>query len=403
MTERLYYTDSHLFNFTASVLECAPEEKRAPGSDGRWKIVLDATAFFPEGGGQSADTGTLTQLEAVEDGAPRCVRVLDAHEKNGTVFHYCDGPLEPGTRVTGALDAEQRRRRMQNHSGEHILSGTAHRIYGCENVGFHLGDAGMTIDFDRELGSEELLRLETEANEAVRANLPVRTFFPSAEELSLLEYRSKKELFGDVRIVEIPGVDRCACCAPHVSFTGEVGLIKILEAERHRGGIRLTVVCGMQALEEVRMRQQSVTDISTLLSAKRDEVASAVQRLLGERDALKEKNAALAMELVRFKAEQQGETAGNICLLESMTDEVAVRELVNLLVPKCGGLAAVFFPAASGGLRYIIGSRSLDLRKAAKTVNAGIGGRGGGRPEMIQGSASASFDEIQTFLEAFQS
>ncbi len=403
MTNRLYYTDSHQFEFAASVLECIPEEDRkASGTGGRWKIVLDGTAFFPEGGGQPADTGTLTEAETPAGGAARCVRVLDAHEKNGIVYHYCDGPLEPGARVAGKLDAEQRRQRMQNHSGEHILSGTAHRLYGCENVGFHMGEAGVTIDFDLELSPEELQRAETEANEAVRANLPVRTFYPSAEELSRLEYRSKKELTGDVRIVEIPGVDRCACCAPHVSFTGEVGLIKILEAERHRGGIRLAVVCGMQALDEFRKRQQSVTEISALLSAKRDEVTPAVQRVLGERDAMKEKNAALAMELVQFKAERQPETAGSICLLETMTDEVAVRELVNQLVPKCGGLAAVFFPAASGGLRYIIGSRSIDLRRAAKAINAGISGRGGGRPEMIQGSAAAPFDEIQSFIAAFQ-
>ncbi|MBO7373740.1 MAG: hypothetical protein J6U19_05850, partial [Oscillospiraceae bacterium] len=221
-------------------------------------------------------------------------------------------------------------------------------------------------------------------------------------ELEVLEYRSKKELQGDVRIVEIPGVDRCACCAPHVSFTGEVGLVKILEAERHRGGVRLQAVCGMQALEEVRKRQQSVTEISALLSAKRDEVAPAVQRLLQERDGLKEKNAALAMELVRFRAAQQPETDGNICLFETIPDEIAVRELVNLLMEKCNGVAAVFFPGAEGSLRYIIGSRAVDLRKASREINAGIGGRGGGRPEMIQGSASAQPEEIQAFLKAFK-
>ena len=260
----------------------------------------------------------------------------------------------------------------------------------------------MIIDFDRELDFEQLQRTEAEANQAVRANLPVRTYYPSAEELAQLEYRSKKELSGDVRIVEIPGVDRCACCAPHVSATGEVGLVKILEAERHRGGVRLKVICGMQALEEVRKRQQSVTDISALLSAKRDEVSSAVRRVLSERDALKEKNAALSMELVRFKAERQPETEGSLCLLETMTDEIAVRELVNLLTPKCGGLAAVFFPASDGSLRYIIGSHSMDLRRNAKAINAGISGRGGGRPEMIQGSAAAPFDGIRQFLSGFQ-
>ena len=415
MTGRLYYIDSHLFEFTAAVQDCLPEKTKTGAETGRWKIVLDETAFFPEGGGQPADTGILTAISDAENaevapdptavgiaGTRKSVRVLDAHEKDGTVFHFCDGPMEPGTRVTGQVDKEQRLRRMQNHSGEHILSGTAHRLYGCENVGFHMGEDGMTIDFDRELDADRLRRVETEANEAVRLNLPVRTFYPSPAELAVLEYRSKKELSGDVRIVEIPGVDRCACCAPHVSETGEVGLIKILEAERHRGGVRLLVVCGMQALDEVRKRQKSVTEISGLLSAKRDEVTPAVQRLLSERDALKEKYAALSMELVCFKAAQQPETEGNICLLETMADEVAVRELVNLLMPKCSGLAAVFFPAADGSLRYIIGSRSIDLRKAAKAINAGISGRGGGRPEMIQGSATGEKEEIRQFLLNFR-
>ena len=384
MTRKLYYIDSHLFEFTATVLECVQAGEN-------WKIILDETAFFPEGGGQLADTGELGN-----------VRVLDAHEKNGVVQHLCSGPLESGTRVTGRIDKEQRLRRMQNHSGEHILSGTAHRLYGCENVGFHMGADVVVIDFDRELTADELRRIETEANEAVRQNLQVKTFFPSAEELAKLEYRSKKELQGDVRIVEIPGVDRCACCAPHVEFTGEVGQIKILEAERHRGGVRLQVVFGMQALEEFRNRQQSVTEISTLLSAKRDAVTSAVQRLIRERDSLKEKNAALALELVSLKAAQQPETKGNLCLEEAILDEIAMRELVNLLVPKCGGITAVFFPGAEGTRRYIIGSRTIDLRKAAKAINQGIGGRGGGSPEMIQGSATAGMEEIRAFLETFE-
>ena len=383
MTKKLYYTDGHLFDFTAQVLRCGENK-------GRWEIVLDETAFFPEGGGQAADRGTLGD-----------VKVLDVHEKDGEVVHYCDGPLPVGTSVAGQVDRELRLCRMQNHSGEHIFSGTAHRLYGCENVGFHMGEGDLTIDFDRELSEEEIRAVETQANEAVRADLPIEITFPTPEELAALEYRSKKELTGEVRIVTIPGVDCCACCAPHVSRTGEVGVIKVMNAERHRGGVRLVLSCGMWALEDYRRKQQSAAEISALLSAKRDEITPAVQRLLHERDALKEKNALLAMELIQFKAAQQPETEGNICLFEAIPDEIAVRELVNLLMEKAGGLAAVFFPGETGGYRYIIGSRSIDLRKASKAINAGIGGRGGGRPEMIQGSASASEDEIRGFLLAF--
>lgn len=384
-TKRLYDAGSHLFSFEATVLRCRQEKDR-------YLIVLDQTAFFPEGGGQPGDIGTLGEA-----------RVLDTHEKNGELLHYCDLPLQPGARVAGRVDRETRLQRMQNHSGEHIFSGTAHRLYDCTNVGFHMGEKEVTLDFDRELNAEEVRTLERLANEAVRDNIPVRVFFPTAEELASLDYRSKKELTGAVRIVEIPGVDRCACCAPHVNRTGEIGIIKVLSFERHRGGTRLTILCGMQALEDYRKKQQSVTEISAMLSAKRDAVSPAVQRVLQERDALKEKNAALAMKLVAFKAAQQPETEGNLCLFEDFPDEIAARELVNLLMEKCGGLAAVFFPGSEDGiLRYIIGSRHVDLRKAGKTLNAGIGGRGGGRPEMIQGSASGSRDEIREFVLSFR-
>ena len=383
MTEKLYYQDSHLFRFCGTVLSCTEGK-------GGWQIVLDRTAFFPEGGGQPADVGTLGG-----------VQVLDAHERNGEVVHCCSGPLPVGSKVEGVLDRELRLGRMQNHSGEHILSGTAHRLYGCENVGFHVGGCDVTIDFDRELGAEEIRRIETEANEAVRENLPVKVWFPDAETLAALSYRSKKELSGDVRIVEIPGVDCCACCAPHVDSTGEIGVIKVLNFEKHRGGVRLSVACGMWALEDYRRKQRSAAEISILLSAKRDEIAPAVQRLIQERDAWKEKNASLAMELVRLKAAQQLPTEGNLCRFETIADEVAMRELVNLLTEKCGGLAAVFFPGGGEELRYIIGSRSMDLRKASKAINAGICGRGGGRPEMIQGSAKGGPEEIRRFLLGF--
>ena len=380
MTERLYYEDSHLFDFTATVLKCE--------RDGEiWKTVLDRTAFFPEGGGQPGDQGTLGG-----------VRVADTHEKNGEVIHFCEAPLPEGEAVSGAVDRELRLGRMQNHSGEHIFSGTAHRLFGCSNVGFHMGEDGMTLDFDCEMDAEQVRRIETLANEAVRENLPVKVWCPTPEELKALEYRSKKELEGAVRIVEIPGVDRCACCAPHVYRTGEIGVIKVLSFERHRGGVRLNLVCGMRALEDYRTRQQSVAEISALLSAKRDEVTAAVQRILQEKEALKEKNAALAMELIRFKAEQEAETDGSICLFEAIPDEIAMRELTNLLLEKCGGLAAVFFPGEEGAFRYIIGSRTRDLRKEAKAINAGIGGRGGGRPEMIQGSARESEETIRKFI-----
>ena len=379
MTEKLYYADSHLHEFTAAVTGC---EKSGEG----FAVTLERTAFFPEGGGQSADTGVI-------GGA----RVLDVREEEGEIRHYTDAPLTPGRSYACALDYEQRRRRMQNHSGEHIFSGLTHRLFGYNNVGFHMGGECMTIDFDGELSREQLERVETLANEAVRDDIPVKTCFPDAAALAALEYRSKLALTGDVRIVEIPGIDRCACCAPHVASTGEIGLIKLLESERHRGGIRLSLVCGMDALEVFRRRQDGIAAVSALLSAKRDEAAPAVRRLLAEQTRLKERIAALGMEAVRLRADGCAYREGNICVFDDTLDEIALRELVNLLVDKCSGYAAAFSGDDENGYRYIIGSRRIDLRAAARLINSGIDGKGGGTAAMIQGRSAATAEKIKEF------
>ena len=380
MTEKLYYLDSHLFEFEATVL-AAREEKRG------WEIVLDRTASFPEGGGQPADTGMIGPA-----------RVLDVHEREGEIRHLCDRELAPGVYAC-AVDREKRLRRMQNHSGEHIFSGLTHQKFGAENVGFHMAADCMTIDFDKDLSFEQLSEIEYEANLAVRANIPVRTFYPSPEELKVLEYRSKKELAGAVRIVEIAGIDRCACCAPHVNATGEIGAIKLLTAERHRGGVRLSLICGMDALYDYRRKQDSAAAISALLSAKRDEIAPAVERLLESEAKLKERASILGMRYAALRAEAIAPTEGNICLFDEGLSEAAARELVNRLTEKTDGVAALFLADGAGQWRYIIGSRRVDLRSAAKAINAGVSGRGGGRPEMIQGSAAASEKEIASFFE----
>ncbi len=380
MTEKLYYKDSHLFTFEAAVLDCREEKKG-------YSVVLDKTVFFPEGGGQLADTGVLGG-----------VRVLDVHERGGEIRHYTDAPLEIGAHVEGCVDAEQRLRRMQNHSGEHILSGLIHNTYGFDNVGFHMGAECMIIDFSGELSWEQLTELETRANEVVRQNIPLHIWFPDENELKNLEYRSKLELKENVRIVEIPGVDRCACCAPHVERTGEVGIVKILDSQRHRGGVRVSVVCGLDALEDYRARQESVTEISRALSAKRGEVTQAVQRVLNEQQSMKERCDALSLALIRYMAEAEPATAGNILVFDGTLGEIAQRELANLLMEKAGGFAAVFCGSNEDGWRYIVGSRCLDLRAMSREINAAVQGRGGGTPQMIQGSARANRAEIEAGL-----
>ena len=381
MTEKLYYSDSHLSVFSARVLSCESVKKG-------FAVVLDRTAFFPGGGGQSADTGALGSA-----------RVLDVRERGGEIEHLCDSPLPVGETVEGRLDFEQRLRRMQNHSGEHIVSGLVHKRFGFDNVGFHMGADCMTIDFSGELGWDALMEIEQRANELVRENVPVRVWFPDEAELQTLDYRSKLELTENVRIVEIPGADRCACCAPHVARTGEIGAVKILDSQRHRGGVRLSVVCGMDALDDYRARQESVTEVSRLLSAKRGEIAIAVRRVLAEQQRTKERCDALSMALIERLAADCAPTEGNLILFDSLLDEIAQRELVNLLMEKCAGFAAVFCGSDEEGWRYAAGSRHLDLRAMTKQFNAAVSGRGGGRPEMITGRASASRAEIESGLK----
>ena len=387
-TEKLYYTDSHLMSFTADLLQCERLE------DGRVAAVLDKTAFFPEGGGQPADTGRIGDA-----------RVLDVHEKGGRILHYLDRMPSGWEDVPCRLDADQRLRRMQNHSGEHVVSGLVHREFGYDNVGFHMGKDCMTIDFSGELTWEELLEIEKKANETVRSNLPITARFPAAEELATMTYRSKLELTENVRIVEIEGIDRCACCAPHVSSTGEIGIIKALSCERHRGGVRVELVCGMDALENFNARQRSVTEISNMLSARREEVSEAVDRLITERNSLKASLAASETALIRLLAASQAEGEGNLLLINPCEKEgvvlsdVARRELVNLLVPKCGGLAAVLQGNDEAGYQYIIGSGKADLRAMTKEINAAISGRGGGKSEMIMGSCKAPAAAIKEYFE----
>ena len=382
MTEKLYYLDSHMAEFTARIISCEETKKG-------FLVVLDKTAFFPEGGGQAPDTGFIAGL-----------RVSDVQEKDGVIYHLCDSALSAGEDVPCRIDWEPRLRRMQSHSGEHIVSGLAHRLYGCENVGFHMGEDGMTIDFDRELGWDELMEVEKQANEAVRKNVPIRAWLPEEEELRSLDYRSKLELTENVRIVDIEGYDLCACCAPHVNCSGEIGLVKILDSQRHRGGVRITLICGEQAYEDYRAKQQSVTEISQLLSAKRDEVVPAVQRILRENLAAKEKADRLSMAMVGMMAEAAVSTEGSICVFDSILDDIAQRELCNLLMEKCGGLACVFCGSDDEGWRYIIGSRHIDLRKNTKAINAAIEGRGGGKEMMIQGRAAGKKENIEENIKS---
>lgn len=379
MTEKLFYQDSHRSTFTTIVQEVRP-------SGNGYEIILDRTAFFPEGGGQSSDTGSLGG-----------VSVSDVQEIDGKIIHYTDGPLVEGTEVEGCIDWTERFSKMQQHTGEHIVSGLIHKIYGYHNVGFHLGTDSVTLDFNGVVPKEKLHEIEQLANEAVAKNLPVQVLYPTDEELSKISYRSKIEIEGQVRIVVIDGYDVCACCAPHVKQTGEIGLIKLVGMQNYKGGVRISMLCGFRALEDYYQKEKNNREIAVMLSAKEYETAVEVERLQEELAMKKAKIAELEQKFLEQKVETLDVSGEIVCLFEE-TDPVMTREMVNLLLKKGAKMAAVFSGNEREGYRYVLGSRSLDVRKNGKLLNEAFHGRGGGKPEMVQGTVQGKREEIEAFL-----
>lgn len=382
-TKKLYYEDSHMAEFTAEVLSCEKETKKTGII---YKIVLDRTAFFPEGGGQSADTGYL-------NGAA----VRDVKEKEGIICHICKKELPVGTKVQGRLDFEKRFDKMQNHTGEHIVSGLVHRLFGYENVGFHLG-TDVTMDFNGELTKEDLRMIEKKANEAVIKNIPVQTAFPDKETLASMTYRSKIELEGEVRIVTIPGYDCCACCAPHVKLTGEIGMIKLLSAQSYKGGTRVTMVCGFRALADYNQKAEQIHSVSVLLSAKQTEIADAVAHMKAELTDCKGQLAGFRQQLLQLKANQLEDGMPNICMFEPDLSGNEIRMLVNLCMEKCRGICIVFGGSDTDGHPFVAGSRTKDVREFGKALQEAFAGRGGGKPEMIQGSIMGEQKAIEAWI-----
>lgn len=377
-TEKLFYEDAYIREFSAAVLSC---EAAGEGC----AVVLDRTAFFPEGGGQTADTGFL-------DGAP----VRDAQERDGVILHYTDGPLPVGETVTGVLDWGERFRKMQDHTGEHIVSGLVHSRFGFENVGFHLGSDGCTVDFDGELGRGALDEIEDAANRVVWENRSVTTSFPAPEALSSLSYRAKLELTENVRLVTVEGVDVCACCAPHVLRTGEVGLIKLLDFMRHRGGTRIRIKCGLDALTDYRARFRDTAKLSVLLNAPQDAVVPAAEKLFSQRDELKFRLTAAQRRLLEAQAEAIAETEGSI-LLFAEADDAGLRLLANAGMEKCGGVCAVF-SGEDGDYRFVMGSRTEDMRIFVKEHREALSLRGGGQARMVSGRCGATQARLRDFF-----
>lgn len=377
MTGKLYYADSHMVTFSASVVACEKVGEY-------YEAVLDRTAFFPEGGGQYADTGKIDGID-----------VIDVQERDHIIYHKMTGALEAGKSVCGEIDWKERFSKMQQHSGEHIVSGLVHAKFGYDNVGFHMGKDAITMDFNGSLTKEDLKEIERKANEIVVSNLEIQTEYPERDVLEQMEYRSKIEIEGEVRIVTIPGVDCCACCAPHVKRTGEIGLVKLLGVQNYKGGVRVSMLCGFRALTDYAEKSESVKQISVLLSAKEQDVFNETVKLKEEIAFQKNKYYELQKQMLDYKVNQIEERQSIVLLFEEELEGNAPRELVNLLLAKQTRIAAVFSGTQENGYRYVIGSKDVDVRVFAKGINEKFQGKGGGKSEMVQGTVYGNEQEIR--------
>ena len=389
MTKKLYYQDSYIQTFEALVQSSTPVQKGV-------EVILDQTAFFPESGGQYGDQGFLEHLQ-----------VLDVYEKEGEIIHLLEEPLEVGRLITGKLDWKSRYLKMQQHSAEHIVSGLVKERFGYDNVGFHLGKEDSTLDFNGEITPEQLRELEGQANEVVVANLDILETYPTKEEVDKLEFRSKIELDEGLRIIVIPGVDQCACCAPQLKKTGEIGIIKLTHVQRYKGGVRVTMLCGFRALADYREKEKSVKTISVMLSVKEGEVAEATQLLKEEVEVWKHKHHQLAGKLIEYKGREIPSDGKSVCLFEYDLEGDGPRYLMNFVLEQGKESCAVFYPDDKGdnkeGFRYVIGSKVIDVRPVGKELNERFQGRGGGKVNMVQGSIKGEQGEIERwFVEAIK-
>ena len=378
-TVKLYYESAYTQDFTAVVQSCEAVKNG-------FAVTLDRTAFYPEGGGQPADHGTLGEA-----------RVLDVHEKDGIVTHLCDRALSVGAEVGGRIDWARRFDHMQQHSGEHIISGLLCSTFHCDNVGFHMGADVVTIDYNAPITWEQALEVERRANAYIWADHPIRIWYPSAEDLAALPYRSKKELTGAVRITEFPGADRCACCGTHVSSSGQVGLLKLLSCQKFRDGVRLELLCGQRALDCLAAGWEQARQIGQALSVKPQSAFAAVSRLQEELLSLKEKAARLEEQsFVHTAAQYEG--AGDVLLITGPLEGDGVRRLCDAVAKSAGGRCAVF-SGTDGSYRYAVISPE-DVSPLVKAMNQSLSGRGGGRNGFAQGSAACTAEAIRAFFAA---
>lgn len=379
MTEKLFYTDSYVREFEATVIQVCENK-------GKYAVILDRTAFFPESGGQFSDKGHI-------DG----VRVYDVQIVNGEILHYTEGRIQNKS-VKCTIDWDERFCKMQNHSGEHIISGIAHKKYGCENVGFHLGENVMTVDFDIYLTKEQLREIEYEANRIVSLNKPIKSYFPPREALEKISYRSKSELSEDVRLVEIADCDICACCAPHVWGTSEVMLIKILNSIRYKGGTRLFAVCGFFALEDYKRRYDVLERTSLHLTASWEDTDMLVEKLMSDAKESKHTLSAIKNKYYSLLANTFENTERDICIIDDGMDNSEMRSLANICLPLTSRSVLVFSGNDNDGYNYVFVSRSIPLKELGAKIKEPLNAKGGGSDSMICGNAKCTLSDIKAFF-----
>lgn len=379
MTELLYYKDQYVKDFTATVVEVNKKGNF-------YEIVLDKTAFFPELGGQTSDTGIIG------DG-----KVLRADEADGRIIHTVDRELKVGDTLNCRVDFDERFEKMQSHTAEHLVCGIIHKEYGFDNVGFHLADSEVTLDVSGVMTREMIERVELIANRAIYENVEVRASFPTAEEAADLEYRSKLDITENLRIVSIVGYDDCACCAPHVKRTGEIGLIKILDFMKHRGGTRIRLLAGFRGMRDYIKRCEAASEISSMLCVPQSEIAIGVKDYMAAAFANEGRIKAASGRIIELEDSLVTPTDKNAVVFAKSITVSDARELVNRMMKKVSGLSVVLL-GTDGAYSYVMGSENVDVTSACRAANTALCGKGGGRPPMVQGSFSATKEEIERYF-----
>lgn len=392
-TIKLYDEDAYATEFDAVVVK---SEVITEGEyKGARKILLDRTAFFPEEGGQEADFGTLNGAQVLDV-------QIEKRSEGELIFHTVCADLEEGDEVAGVVDWDHRFDQMQQHSGEHIFSGTVHNEYGYDNVGFHLSRQVVTMDFNGPLDDAQVLEIERKVNEVIIKNLEIEISWPSKEELDKLDYRSKKELEGDVRIVTIPGVDVCACCAPHVRRTGEIGFLKVLGRQNYKGGVRIFIECGLRALNTLGREHTLIQDLAGYLTTSIDSVPGQVSKLKDELYEVKGSLQKAKAELLSYKLREIPKDQKNVTIFTQDMDNKSIQNAINEFTESHEGFCS-FFVTTDSGYRFVSGISNGDARKVAAALKQKFGAKGGGSDKMVQGSMpGAPQDEIRKIIDEIE-